>query len=151
MLKYYFKTIQNQEGSYTGMVHGQPDIFAKGSTLDELHENITAVLRSNFIFRIEFSIAPIPMPVALPEPEQGDATTIYIPINLGLSDSFKILIWNRMHQAKISKTELAAALGIMHVQADRLLQIGTRTGIDLIERAISAVNCDVEIILKGSK
>jgi antitoxin HicB len=82
---------------------------------------------------------------SVPMPSSSAAATAHI--SLSALATAKVLLWNEMHERKITKAELASRLGISSSQIEQLFALSQPTTLELIEQAAAALGRRVEVSL----
>jgi antitoxin HicB len=82
---------------------------------------------------------PVPLPSSS---SHGEPT-----VTLGVLATAKILLWNEMRAAQVTRQELAKRLDLPHARIDHLFSLSQPTAVELIERAAIALGKRVDVSL----
>jgi antitoxin HicB len=83
-------------------------------------------------------------------PRRSKATDEHVIVELSALDSSKLALCLEMAKAKLTKTELAARLGVDEREARRILAVGHNTKFDRIEAAFKAIGRKISIHVEAA-
>jgi antitoxin HicB len=83
-------------------------------------------------------------------PPRSKPTTEQVVVELSALDSSKLALSLEMAKARLTKTELAARLGVDEKEARRILAVGHNTKFDRIEAAFKAIGRKISIQIEAA-
>ncbi len=83
-------------------------------------------------------------------PKRSKPTKDHVVVELSALDSSKLALCLEMAKAKLTKTELAARLGVDEREARRILAVGHNTKFDRIEAAFKAIGRKISIHVEAA-
>jgi antitoxin HicB len=83
-------------------------------------------------------------------PPRSHPTKDHVVVELSALDSSKLALCLEMAKAKLTKTELAARLGVDEKEARRILAVGHNTKLDTLEAAFRAIGRKLTIQVEAA-
>lgn len=83
-------------------------------------------------------------------PPRSKATRDHVTVELSALDSSKLALCLEMAKVKLTKTELAARLGVDEKEARRILAVGHNTKLDTLEAAFKAIGRKITIQVEAA-
>jgi antitoxin HicB len=83
-------------------------------------------------------------------PPRSRPTKDQVVVELSALDSSKLALCLEMAKAKLTKTELAARLGVDEKEARRILAVGHNTKLDTLEAAFKAIGRKITIQVEAA-
>jgi antitoxin HicB len=109
-----------------------------GDTAHELAQDALGIMLDSYIW--EHRALP---PRSRPTKDQ-------VVVELSALDSSKLALCLEMAKAKLTKTELAARLGVDEKEARRILAVGHNTKLDTLEAAFKAIGRKITIQVEAA-
>jgi antitoxin HicB len=85
-----------------------------------------------------------------PFPEPSNTKHGQIVVSVTALDASKLALGSEMAKAKLTKTELAARLGVDEKEARRILAVGHNTKLDTLEAAFKAIGRKLSIQVEAA-
>jgi antitoxin HicB len=83
-------------------------------------------------------------------PRRSQPSNDQVVVELSALDSSKLALCLEMAKAKLTKTELAARLGVDEKEARRILAVGHNTKLDTLEAAFKAIGRKITIQVEAA-
>ena len=135
MLGYPVNLIDQDDGTVLVTAHDFPELTTFGADRAEALAYAVGALEEAISSRIHAR-----MDVPAPAPAAGDC--VYLP-TLTVA---KVMLYRAMHDAHVSKSELARRLNWHFPQVHRVLDLNHRSRLDQIDAALAAVGLRLDVV-----
>ncbi len=142
MLAYKIKLTPDDNGTFLVTCAALPELTTFGKSVESAKRHALDAIEEALAARIAEGLA-------LPPPAEADASPG--DIALPTMTALKVLLWNALLEAGITRAELARRLVWHREQVDRLFRIEHASKLGMIDDAFSALGAEVTFRVKRSK
>ena len=136
MLGYAIKLTDDGNGTLRVTCPALPEVKAFGKTrLDAFNHAVKAIEKA-LAARIYYG-------AGIPAGAWADAKSL---VRLPLLASMKVMLYDRIREAGVTRAELARRLGWHREQVDRLFRLDHASRVDQIEAAFRALGADIDVV-----